>query len=175
MSDLKTKEEKEQLFSGDEQISYIRKKMGDDYITEEDVDFVKHSLRIEKKSNTIELGGILNFIQIIAVIDLTILIVLFFRRDLAVLRLVGFTKAFPLMIMTLFSIGLILLILKINISREMKMRNILIGALVIMFAINIVKIYLGLIRINVSILAAPLLVLYYWKSKRVKYTFVEKK
>ena len=149
--------------------------MGDDYITEEDVDFVKHSLRIEKKSNTIELGGILNFIQIIAVIDLTILIVFFFRRDLAVLRLVGFTKAFPLMIMTLFSIGLILLILKINISREMKMRNILIGALVIMFAINIVKIYLGLIRINVSILAAPLLVLYYWKSKRVKYTFVEKK
>lgn len=175
MSDLKTKEEKEQFFSGDEQISYIRKKMGDDYITEEDVDFVKHSLRVEKKSNTIELGGILNFIQIIAVIDLTILIVLFFRRDLAVLRLVGFTKAFPLMIMTLFSIGLILLILKINISREMKMRNILIGALVIMFAINIVKIYLGLIRINVSILAAPLLVLYYWKSKRVKYTFVEKK
>ncbi len=159
--------------SDNDQTIYIKSRMGEDFIKSKDLSFINNKLKIDTKYNNISLGGILNLIQIIAVIGFTLIVVIFFRRDLRLLRFAGFAQTAPYLFMSISNFIYIALILKTNISRKIHMRNILVLYMVFMIIVKFISLYLGLLEIDFSFVSLFLLILFYLKSRRVRYTFIE--
>ncbi len=153
-------------------LEWVKEKLNDTEIPADDIQFINDKLKFDEKENKIALGGILELLKVIAFISIFVSFYAFVATMNIVIRLGVIEAILPQFLASIINIVIGSTILFSLIGRKKKMKKVLIAISISIFLMNITFALLGFVEPSTSMIVPLFTGLYYFTSKRVKYTFL---
>ena len=153
-------------------LEWVKEKLNGTEIPVDDIQFINEKLKFDEKENKIALGGILELLKVIAFISIFVSFYAFVATMNIVIRLGVIKAIFPQFLASIINIVIGSTILFSLIGRKKKMKKVLIAISISVFLVNITFALLGFVEPSTSMILPLFTGLYYFTSKRVKYTFL---